>query len=71
MIGELILTIGIALISYAIYKYHMNNKRYFEERNVKYKGLSFSLYNLYAIIFGKNTVFEFAQRHYEQHPDVP
>lgn len=71
MIGEIILTIGISLISYAIYKFHTSNKQYFEERNVKYKGLSFSLYNLCAMFFGRHDVLQFVQRHYDQYPDEP
>lgn len=71
MIGELILALGILLISYAIYKYQSINRQYFEERNVKYLGLSFSLYNIYAMIFGRIDVLQFVKRHYDSLPDEP
>ena len=71
MIGELLLTLGILLISYAIYKYQAVNRQYFEERNVKYEGLSFSLYNLYAMIFRKIDILQFVKRHYDALPDEP
>ncbi|XP_055313348.1 probable cytochrome P450 9f2 [Sitodiplosis mosellana] len=71
MIAEFILTLGIVLIPYAIYKYKTVNKQYFAERNVECKDLSFSLYNIYAMFVGKNDVIQFVQRHYDQFPDEP
>ncbi|XP_031624487.1 uncharacterized protein LOC116341517 [Contarinia nasturtii] len=71
MIGELLLLIGIALISYAIYTFIANSSRYFEQRNVKYKGISFTLSNLYSMFSGKFNAFGQAQTLYNACPDDP
>lgn len=71
MFGELLLTVGIALIAYAVYKFITNSSRYFEERNVKYKGASFVLHNLYCMVTGKFNAFGQIQALYNAYPDQP
>ncbi|XP_031624495.1 probable cytochrome P450 9f2 [Contarinia nasturtii] len=71
MIPVLILIVGIAFVSFLTFKIFIIDNRYFELRNVKYKGVSFALYNVYAMISGKIDVFQFSQRHYDEYPDEP
>ncbi|XP_055326850.1 uncharacterized protein LOC129580438 [Sitodiplosis mosellana] len=71
MLGELLLSVGIALIAYAIYKFVTNSARYFEERNVKYKGISFALHNLYSMFTGQFDAFGQIQTLYNAYPDEP
>lgn len=71
MLGELLLTIGIALIVYAFYKLTTNNARYFEERNLKYRGVFDSLCTIISIFCGRTDAFEIIQRSYNEFPDEP
>lgn len=71
MFGELLLTAGIALIAYAVYKFVTNSSRYFEEKNVKYKGISFVLHNIYSIITGKFNAFGQVKAVYNAYPNEP
>lgn len=71
MLGELLLTLGIALIAYAVYKFITNSSRYFEEKNVKYKGILFGLHNLYSMRTGKFNAFGQIQALYNAYPDEP
>lgn len=71
MLGELILTTGVLLIAYAFYKLSTNNAKYFEERNLKYKGVLTLLKNQMSVSFGKMDVFTLIQNMYDAVPDVP
>lgn len=71
MFGELILVIGLILIAYAIHIFVRNSSQYFEERNVKYKGISFVLSNIYAMITGKLNAFGQIQALYNAYPNEP
>lgn len=71
MLGELILTTGVLLIAYAFYKLSTNNAKYFEERNLKYKGVLTLLKNQMSLSFGKTDVFTVIQNMYDAVPDVP
>lgn len=71
MLGELILTTGVLLIAYAFYKLSTNNAKYFEERNLKYKGVLTLLKNQLSVSFGKIDVFTLIQKMYDEVPDVP
>lgn len=73
MIGELLLTFGIALIVYACYNIFVlaDNAQYFRQRGLKYKGVSFFISNLYRVFLCKNDVLEFTLRNYNAVPDEP
>lgn len=71
MLGELILTTGFLLIAYAFYKLSTNNAKYFEERNLKYKGVLTLLKNQFSVSFGKMDIFTMIQNMYDAVPDVP
>lgn len=58
MFVELLLGVIVTLIAYLFYKLSTNNARYFEERNLKYKGAAFAVRNLYSAFFGKFNAFE-------------
>lgn len=69
MFGEFVLTVGVVLIAYAIYKFTTNNAQYFEERNLKYRGAVTTIYGLYKVIFGKMDAFEMNEGAYNEFPD--
>lgn len=66
-----LLVIGIALIAFVFYKLSTNHSRYYEERNIKYKGVAQSIKNMYSIFSGKYDVFQIAQNMYSLFPDEP
>lgn len=71
MLGELLLTTGIVLIAYAFYKLSTNSAKYFEERNLKYKGVVTLLKNQLSLVMGKVDIFAMIQNLYDAFPDVP
>ena len=74
MLGDLLLSLVIALIAYTAYiiiKFVTNSARYFEERNVKYKGISFTLHNFFSIFIGKFDAIGQFQALYNTFPDEP
>lgn len=71
MLGELLLTVGIGLIAYAFYKLSTNSAKYFEERNLKYKGVITLLKNQMSISFGRIDILSMVKMLYDAVPDVP
>ena len=71
MLGELLLTIAIVLIAYAFYKLSTNNAKYFEERNLKYRGVVALLKNQIAVSFGRIDILSMVKNMYDAIPDVP
>lgn len=69
MIGVSLLIIGVALIAYALHKWTTNCARYFEERNLKYVGLSTALRNLSAIVFKRTDILELSLQTYNEFPN--
>lgn len=71
MLGELLLTTGIVLIAYAFYKLSTNNAKYFEERNLKYRGVLTLLKNQMSLSFGKTDILSMVKGIYDAVPDAP
>lgn len=68
MLGELLLTVGVILIVYAFYKLATKNAKYFEDRNLKYRGAIATIHGLYKVIFGKMDAFAMIQSLYDAFP---
>lgn len=66
-----LLVIGIALTVFMLYKLSTNHARYYEERNIKYKGVVHTITNMYNIFSGKYDGFQIAQNIYNLFPDEP
>lgn len=71
MLGELLLTTGIALIAYAFYVFSTRSAKYFEERNLKYVGIWPAVKGLGKIILGKTDILTMVKEMYDVFPDVP
>lgn len=71
MLGELLLTFGIVLIAYAIYKLTTENAQYFGERNLKYRSTFVSVRDTFSMFLGATNVFDFTQKLYNSFPDEP
>lgn len=71
MFGELLLTVGIVLITYAFYKLYTNHAQYFKERNLKYRGIRDSLGIMLSVFFGRIGVIDMTQKTYDSYPDEP
>lgn len=71
MFGVLLLTVGFVLITYAFYKLTTNNARYFEERNLKYRGALASLRIMLSVFFGRSSLIEMTQANYDYFTNEP
>lgn len=71
MFLRLILVSSVTFVAYAIYKFITNSARYFEDKNVKYKGVSFTLSNLYSMFTGKFKGFGQIEALYNAYPNEP
>lgn len=71
MLGELLFTAGVALIAYSFYKISTNHAKYYEQRNLKHRGVWFTVRNFFAVFFGQIDVFGFTQGFYNQFPNEP
>lgn len=69
MLGELVLTVGVILITYALYKFATNSAQYFKDRNLKYRGAATAINALYKVIFGKMDAFNMIQVLYDAFPE--
>lgn len=73
MIGELLLgtVVLIVLIVFAISRLSTNTAQYFEDRNLKYAGVTVALRNIFGMFSGGNDFLELALRMYNVFPDQP
>lgn len=71
MLGELLLTTAIGLIGYALYKFSTNSAKYFEDRNLKYRGLLGLVKTLVSVSFGRIGILTMIKNMYDAFPDVP
>lgn len=71
MLGELLLTVGVGLIGYALYILSTNNAKYFEERNLTYVGMLPFLKGILKATFGRIDVLSMVKNMYEAVPDDP
>lgn len=71
MLGELLLTVGIGLIGYALYILTTKNAKYFEERNLKYVGMLSFLKGIIAATFGRIDVLSMVKNMYDAVPNDP
>lgn len=71
MIVALLVVGVIGLITFAFYKLTTKRARYFEERNLKYAGLSSGLGNLLRLMFRKIDIIELTKQMYDTFPDEP
>lgn len=69
MLGELVLTVGVILITYALYTFATKNAQYFKDRNLKYRGAATAINGLYKVIFGKMDAFKMIQVLYDAFPE--
>lgn len=69
MFGEMLLLGGVALLTWAFYKWVTLNNGYFERRNLKYMKPSFLFGNTGGIYFQKYNAVEFRNMIYNQFPD--
>lgn len=60
-----LLSTAVVLIAYVLYKLSANNAKYFEDQNLKYRGISSILENFMAIAFGKVDVFTMLKNMYD------
>lgn len=70
MLGQLLLTFGTGLVAYAFYKISTNNAKYFEERNLKYRGVLGLLKGLIFVSLGRYDILTMIKRMYDAFPDV-
>lgn len=66
-----LIAVGIVLLTYTFYKISSDHARYFEERNLKHRGILFTLNNLYSAFFGKFDVFGMMESLYNTFPEEP
>ena len=70
MFGVLLL-LGVAVIGILFYRASRENARYYEERNLKYKGIFDSVKNILSLISAQFNGFEVGQNMYNLFPDEP
>lgn len=69
MFCALLFVSSIVLIVYTIYKWAKSSNQYFEERNLKYTGISAFVRGIYEMISGKFEFFESRLKSYYEFPD--
>lgn len=69
MLSEIIVATGVALIAYVFYNLFTKSARYFEERNLKYRGAFAHIKSLLSTSFGRTDVLSMTLDSYAAFPD--
>lgn len=69
MFGLLLFTAVFAIIYFTIFKLSSNTKQYFEQCNLKYKGIGFVLHNFFRLALGKIDIFDNVKMWYDVFPN--
>lgn len=69
MIAEILLTIGVALILYAFYKWGTRHNDYFKKRGIKQMAPTFLVGNTSGFIMSSQSPPEYAMQFYNAFPN--
>lgn len=71
MLGAILLITAVLVISFAFYKWAIQNNDFFKLRNIKYMKPLFFIGNTGGVYSNKYTAADFAQKTYRMFPNEP